>query len=118
MFFPFMTIFNWGESPLGKWKLIIEARTRTGAKENQGKIDHFAMNFYGFKNTNEIGLKKRLTETNRAFVPSSNELVKIYKRELKSSRQSQIIHKKLFESNPELKKTIKKSISQSELYSC
>lgn len=47
-YFPFMTVFNWGESPLGVWKLVVETRTRlTARRPNEGTIDHFSLVLFG-----------------------------------------------------------------------
>ena len=47
-YFPFMTLFNWGESPRGVWKLIVEPRTRnTARRPNTGNIEHFSLVLFG-----------------------------------------------------------------------
>ena len=47
-YFPFMTVFNWGESPRGVWKLVIEPRTRKNSnKLNNGLLQHYSLVFFG-----------------------------------------------------------------------
>lgn len=105
-YFPFMTVFNWGESPLGEWKLIIETRPRRDkSKENVGHLEHFSMNFFGFKNPQR--LNKRFSEKSRAFIPSNEIIEKIYKTELGLSRETTIINKRVLESNPEFRHILK-----------
>lgn len=43
-YFPFMTVYNWGESPVGEWQLIIESRSTNG-KDNKGALEHFSLTF-------------------------------------------------------------------------
>jgi subtilisin-like proprotein convertase family protein len=101
-----MTVFNWGESPIGKWKLKIETRPRRDkSKENVGHLDHFSVNFFGFKNTQRIN--KRFTEKTRAFIPSNDIIEKIYKTELDLSRETIIINKRVLDSNPEFRHILK-----------
>ena len=98
-----MTLFNWGESPVGKWKLVIEARNKDEKTRNTGRLEHFSLIFYGTKNSKQ-SLKKRYADHNsRAFVPTSEEIKKIYDIELKLKGQTNIVDKRIFEENPELK---------------
>lgn len=104
--FPFMTLFNWGESPQGEWKLVIESRTREDSDTpNTGRLEHFSLVFYGSRNRKyETKMKKRLLNRNaRAYVPSDEDVRKIYKTELKVSKQTRIIHKRVLEGSPELR---------------
>ncbi len=106
-YFPFMTIFNWGESPIGKWKLIIETRARRDKTlENEGSLNSFSLKFFGYKKvvSNEHREQQKKRELNlRAFVPSNEILEKIYNSELKLSRQTRIINKRLLDSNPQIR---------------
>lgn len=104
--FPFMTVFNWGESPIGKWKLIIEPRSRLDGKVNEGKLEHFSFKFYGFKKLNQ-SRNKRLAHKTRAFIPSNEIIEKIYNSELRLSRQTRIIHKRVLDSNPDIRDILK-----------
>ena len=114
--FPFMTVFNWGETPKGVWKLIIEPRTRPNAKQpNNGRIDHFSLVFYGtkFDDGNEIkGNSKQSKRSSsdlkaRAFRATDDDVKEIYENELSMYRQTRIINKRVFETNPELRDIIK-----------
>ncbi len=92
-YFPFMTLFNWGESPRGKWKLMIETKN----DENYGQIDHFSLIFFGSKSNKDSKSKqeersKRSDELKlkKAFVPSESLIKKIYYDELDLSRKAKI----------------------------
>ena len=106
-----MSLFNWGESPNGKWRLVAETRTKRDEKENTGKLSHFSINFYGFKKTDDFRLKKRRftdsLEELQAFEPTFKELKRIYDSELRLSRETRIIHKRVIDSNPELREALK-----------
>lgn len=106
-YFPFMTIFNWGESPIGKWKLIIETRGRRDKTlENKGSLNSFSLKFFGYKKlvSKEHKEQQKKRELNlRAFVPSNEILEKIYNSELKLSKQTRIINKRLLDSNPQIR---------------
>lgn len=121
-YFPFMTLFNWGESPKGVWKLVVESRTKNSKTPNSGQIDHFSLVFYGTKlesesTTNSSSssgeesqpkLRKRFADLNaRAFRASEHDVREIYENELNLYRQTRIINKRVFESNPELKDVLK-----------
>ena len=101
-----MTVFNWGESPVGKWKLMIESRTKENAVPNSGKIEHFSLVFYGTKNVDKQ-VKKRFADQLKAYVPTPEHVKRIYNIELKLSRQTRIVHKRVFETNPELKDVLR-----------
>lgn len=106
--FPFMTVFNWGESPLGKWKLVVETRPRRDkSKSNKGKLDQFGLTLFGYKSRLPSRLNKRLAHKSRAFIPSSEVIEKIYNSELRLSRQTRIIHKRVLDSNPEIREILK-----------
>jgi subtilisin-like proprotein convertase family protein len=88
-----MTLFNWGESPRGKWKLMIETKN----DENYGQIDHFSLIFFGSKSNKDSKSKqeersKRSDELKlkKAFVPSESLIKKIYYDELDLSRKAKI----------------------------
>ena len=101
-----MTTWNWGESPTGKWRLIIETRARRDkSKKNDGRLDHFSMTFFGFKNLQRVN--KRFAEKSRAFIPTNEIVEKIYKKELDLSRDTTIIKKRVLESNPEFRHILK-----------
>ena len=96
-YFPFMTLFNWGESPRGKWKLMIETKNH----DNYGQIDHFSLVFFGSKSSkdsknNQHETRKRSDELKlkKAFVPSESLIKKIYYDELDLSRKANIEHKR------------------------
>ncbi len=99
-----MTVFNWGESPTGVWKLIIETRENPSVDIN-GELSHFSINFYGFM----IPKKDRIIKRNnmRAFVPTSEHVKRIHDIELKNSRDTRIINKRNLESDPLLRKKLK-----------
>lgn len=101
-----MTVFNWGESPIGKWKLIVEPRPRHDKiKANEGKLDQFDLRFFGYKSQSRIN--KRSARKSRAFIPSSEIIEKIYNSELRLSRQTRIIHKRVLDSNPSIRDILK-----------
>jgi subtilisin-like proprotein convertase family protein len=114
-FFPFMTVFNWGESPIGKWTLIIESKSRNEEQPNSGRIEYFSLKLFGttiisnknsdsnFKSTDDKVVSRYLDRSDSAFIPTFSELKNIYTEEKKLSRQTRIIERKLLESNPELR---------------
>jgi subtilisin-like proprotein convertase family protein len=109
-FFPYMTVFNWGESPVGKWRLIVEAHENE--KELSGSIDSFSLNFFGFKKP-KASSSKRSNEMNvKAYIPSDNHLEKIYEEEVKNAEDTRIVHKRVFDSQPELREAIKRANNQ------
>jgi len=97
-YFPFMTLFNWGESPRGKWKLVIETQN----EDNYGQIDHFSLVLFGSKSSKESKptmqheTRKRSGELKlkKAFVPSDSLIKKIYYDELDLSRKTSIQQKR------------------------
>ena len=125
-FFPFMTLFNWGESPRGVWRLLVEPRTLNSKTHNTGQIEHFSLVFYGarLESSNEESkssnsnttitssddgvevqpkLRKRFADSNiRAFRATENDVKQIYKEELNLYRQTRIINKRVFESSKQL----------------
>jgi subtilisin-like proprotein convertase family protein len=112
-YFPFMTLFNWGESPIGKWKLIIEGKDKEDNTPNTGRIEHFSLIFYGTKSVESKNRNKRYFDRNsRAFVPTSNDVKRIYDVELKLKDQTKIVHKRFFEENPEFQNVLKESNRQ------
>ena len=107
-YFPFMTLFNWGELPVGKWKLIIESKSKEDQTPNTGHIEHFSLIFYGTKSVGSKNLNKRYFDRNsRAFVPSSDDIKRIYDAELKLKDETKIVHKRFFEENFKKKDSLK-----------
>jgi subtilisin-like proprotein convertase family protein len=96
--FPFMTVFNWGESPNGRWKLLVETKSKDIDEPNKGEINYFSLVFYGHKKQNsEENKSKRFADTNqanKAFLASSDQIRKIYDAELKLSRETRITKNK------------------------
>jgi subtilisin-like proprotein convertase family protein len=110
-YFPFMTLFNWGESPIGQWKLIIETRTRNDTTEKYtGSLDYLSLVFYGSKKSQEP--KKRFVDQlqQKAYIPTAQEVVKMYDTEIKVAREARIIDKRVFEENSELRNLLKNSV--------
>lgn len=105
-FFPFMTTHNWGESPLGKWRLIIEPKASD--IELKGSIDYFSINFYGFKLTTSKISSKRSHGLSKSYKPSSTHIRNIYDHEFEQSRASKIVHKRVLESDPALREALKR----------
>lgn len=102
-FFPFMTLFNWGESARGTWKLIIESRkNKDESLENYGRLEYFSLVFYGTRNVEKRSSKRFMDYTVKAYIPSEEDVKKIYKRELMQSRTARIIHKRVLENNEDL----------------
>jgi subtilisin-like proprotein convertase family protein len=109
-----MTLFNWGESPRGKWRLIIQSRRKNENTINNGRLEYFSLKFYGIKNgsaaventenrkeqleddNDEARLKKRFSSS-KAFMASHDEVAKIYKRELNLYQQTKIVHKRVLD---------------------
>ena len=110
--FPFMTLFNWGESPRGKWRLNIETKPSTQAS---GKIEHFSLVFYGSKQDDDkeysaetdVGRRHSRSMEKKAFVPSEKDLNRMYAYEMKSSRETRIVNKRLIDKNPDLRDILK-----------
>jgi hypothetical protein len=106
-----MTLFNWGESPRGKWTFIFETKPTETVNEtpdtNAGTIDSLSIVFYGSKLSENPKLEKRLATMNhlvkKAFIPTGKQIKRMYDYELKKSRESKIVNKRLIEDNPELK---------------
>ena len=85
-----MTVFNWGESPIGKWTLIVESRTRTDREPNLGSMTYFALKFFGTTKGERIQLRNfGSANTKRAYKPSSDEIKSIYNEE---KRQAKNLH--------------------------
>ena len=109
-----MTLYNWGESPLGEWTLEVKAaasKNATAAKGN-GTLDHFAITFYGFKKNETTPRERRhvaasSAKQTRAFVPSKEEVAEIYETEMKLSRTTRIVSKRLMSLEPELRSILR-----------
>lgn len=92
-----MTLFNWGESPRGTWKLMIETKN----EDNYGQLDHFSLVFFGSKSSKDSKNKQHQTrkrsgelKLKKAFVPSESLIKKIYYDELDLSRKVDIKQKR------------------------
>jgi subtilisin-like proprotein convertase family protein len=97
-YFPFMTVFNWGESPIGKWTLVIESKSSNSIIENYGSIDYFALKLFGtVKNSSDTEYERMLEEKKikTAFLPSLNDLKSIYDEEKYLSHNPRILKKDL-----------------------
>ena len=95
-YFPFMTVFNWGESPIGKWTLVIESKSSSSIVENYGSIDYFALKLFGtVKDSNENEYERMLNEKKikTASLPTLEELKNIYNEEKYLSHNSRILKK-------------------------
>lgn len=110
-FFPYMTVYNWGESPVGKWRLIVEPQ-EAGSKKLAGSIDSFSLNFFGFKRPDMARSQRSSGASARAYVPSEEHLKRIYEEEVKNSQEPRIVHKRVFDSNPELRSVLKRQNNQ------
>ena len=96
-----MTVFNWGESPVGKWRLIAETKNPNNDDDHaifedeasDGSIDSFSLNFFGFKGAGaKVKANKRSHGPIRSFVPSEEHVKKIYnfERTLKEEAATQL----------------------------
>ena len=105
LYFPFMSVFNWGESPVGVWKLRIQTRTKPGQPSNSGRIGHFSLTLFGTQTTpttanghkrfaSASGHAQQQQNFKRAYVPDFEDLKDIYDNELKSSRQVRLVNKR------------------------
>lgn len=121
-----MTLFNWGESPQGTWKLVIDPRNTEENLPNSGRLRHFSLTLFGTKKVDDTDtdkgqeakaeadnedksqdeerLNKRYSNLNeKAFIASDEDVRILYKRELDMSRQTKIIHKRFFEKKVNVK---------------
>ena len=93
-----MTVFNWGESPIGKWTLLIESKSSNSIIENYGSIDYFALKLFGTgKSENEYERMFNEKERKSAFLPSLDVLKNIYEEEKYLSHNPRIVKKSLQE---------------------
>lgn len=127
-FFPFMTLFNWGESPYGKWKLIVESKessdSNSGGDINKmfgGQLESFSLTLFGLegktkknKKTSNAGdeenVEKRFafdTRRQHAFVPTESQVVRMYEGEIILMNRNQIVDKRILDSKPELREMLK-----------
>jgi len=105
--FPFMTVFNWGESPVGKWRLITETLKHSDKTVYTGEIERFELNFFGFTiPSDNVKSIKRSQSLTRAFIPSENRIKRIYESEMKLRSETSIIHKRILEADPTLRSTM------------
>lgn len=93
--FPFMTVFNWGESPNGIWKLII--KTKDG-EPMTGSLDSFSLNLYGFEQEN-VNTEKSKRHLAHAYIPSNKHIEKIYQVERRMSKDTVLINKRTLKRN-------------------
>jgi subtilisin-like proprotein convertase family protein len=91
--FPFMTLHNWGESPIGIWRLIIETRDNNQI-DNKGLLIDYSLIFYGTINDENSKTKRSLNQK-RAFRPDNDEIIKMYRKELKKSKKLNIKNKRV-----------------------
>lgn len=90
-YFPFMTVFNWGESPIGKWILIVETRSRFTKIPNYGQINFLALRLFG---TTRSLQERDLDETpSEAYAPSVEDIKIIYQTETELARNVRILPK-------------------------
>lgn len=92
--FPFMTVFNWGENPLNKWRLIIETLEDTENSKKIGSLDSFELILYGFKM--QVGENNGEKKNQVAYIPEEEHIKKIFDSEYKKSREPEIVHKRDF----------------------
>ncbi len=127
-FFPFMTLFNWGETPRGKWTLRVE--TLPSDDQNYvGRLQSFSLVLYGSlkiaddnqtgdnaTKSNEIDQKAQQNRRHvsagaavekRAYFPSDSDVSRIYRYEIKRSREVKIVSKRLIDDNPDLREIMK-----------
>jgi hypothetical protein len=100
-----MTIFNWGESPFGKWTLIIESKSRNQEMPSTGNIQYFALRLFGTtKSPNKKHVPRYVDVSSppSSLFPTYDELKGIYVEEKRLSRETSIIDRTLLETNPEL----------------
>ena len=66
--------------------------------------------FYGFKKSQEP--KKRFVDQakQKAYIPTAQEVVKMYDTEMKVAREARVIDKRVFEENSELRNLLKNSL--------
>lgn len=105
-----MTVFNWGESPTGKWRLIAEPLEHNKSSALKGEIGKFELNFFGFKiPADKLKTIKRSHSLSRAFIPSEDSLKKIYESEMSLKSGTSIVHKRLIEADPSLRSAMLKA---------
>lgn len=106
-FFPFTSVHNWGENPIGKWTLLAECLAQEyseyqGSDEDKSEteISYFALHFYGTyrrEDKLESFRYKRSAPTRRAFTPEEREIERIYQREFESRKSPDLMEKREFE---------------------
>jgi hypothetical protein len=99
-----MTIFNWGESPTGKWTLIIQSISRNPESPSRGKIQYFGLRLFGTTKNIATGhdsdkLVSRFIDSppSASFIPSYDQVKTIYVEEKKLSRETRIVDRIMFE---------------------
>ncbi len=103
-FFPFMTLFNWGESPIGRWTLVIESKSSNSIIDNYGMIDFFALKMFGtVKYKNKLARVVDENKHKNAFLPTLDELKNIYNEEKYLSHNPRILSKDIKNANILLK---------------
>lgn len=85
-----MTVFNWGESPNGIWKLIVET---VDGEPMAGSLDSFSLNLYGFEQDN-VNARKSKRHLSHAYKPSNENIEKIYKIEKRLYKDTVLINKR------------------------
>ena len=104
-YFPFLTIHNWGESPLGRWLLRVESRRPQSLAAEQsamahptGEISHFGLRIYGSRDVHE---KKEQSQAARdpsyAFAPSKRQLESMFEREQTSRTLPHVMQKRAYQ---------------------
>ena len=104
-YFPFITIHNWGESPLGRWILRVESRLpqspaaeQSATDQPTGEISHFGLRIYG---SHDVHKKEQRPHTVRdlsyAFAPSKRQLESMFEREQASRSLPNVMQKRAYQ---------------------
>lgn len=102
-YFPFLSVHNWGEDPVGRWKLRLEtlkpqnmeAKRSSMLYGEASELGHFGLRLYGTHNPDEKNTVEREKRQRRdAFVPTQRDLESIYKREIAARNSPHVMQKR------------------------
>lgn len=95
-----MSLFNWGESPIGVWTLVIESKSSMPIIRNRGQINYFALKLFGTtKSNNQISVQRFVPNDNEqtSFSPTYEDIKNKYNEEKHNSRHTRIMSKSEYE---------------------
>jgi subtilisin-like proprotein convertase family protein len=102
-YFPFLSNHNWGENPIGRWKLRVETLAPQNIESKRSamsygrasEVGHFGLRMYGSNDPNDKNtVEQEKRQQKFAFVPSQSDLETIYKREMAARASVNILQKR------------------------